>query len=178
MEEEYPTYNMDALEKIFTINKKSLLESHCKKNIIYGNDFFLVIWACEYRYLPWSHQVFTHGNRIPKHLSESIEKSLMDGRKEIKGFKQIFMEGKAQVGHMFYLPDFSNWHFIFFDRNCLPCNNSHWKCGPHIHLVNHLWPNYKPQTLWDNFTVNATIPPDSLHIRYVYKVLNKWTNPI
>jgi len=88
-------------------------------------------------------------------------------QKTVRKIGQIFKDRRYLVGHIFYVPDLSEWHFFQFDQRDLEDGKNHWKEGAHIHFLNWLWPNYDAQTLWMNFTSGKDNLNDSLHISYL-----------
>jgi hypothetical protein len=85
----------------------------------------------------------------------------------VRKIGQIFKDRRYLVGHIFYIPDLSEWHFFQFDQRDLEHERgNHWKEGPHVHFLNWLWPNYDAKTLWENFSSGKAKLTDSLHVRY------------
>ena len=69
---------------------------------------------------------------------------------------------------MFFTPSWHEWHFFYFDQRDLAENDNHWQeGGPHIHLVNWLWPNLDGDLVWSDFVRNKEVPRQALHLRYV-----------
>jgi hypothetical protein len=118
-----------------------------------------------------------YGDHLPEHLHWNNKNSaalkanpvgllLPDAQKAVTKIFQMFRERRYLVGHLFYVPGGSEWHFFQFDQRDLETEDNHWKQGAHIHFLNWLWPNYDAQTLWTNFTSGKAKLNDSLHIRY------------
>jgi hypothetical protein len=87
--------------------------------------------------------------------------------KVVRRFGQMMVERRYLVGHMFYTPGFSEWHFIDFDqRDTESVRRNQWNGGPHIHFVNWLWPRLDAVTVWRNFVTTNEPPGGALHVRY------------
>jgi len=169
-------HDPESLLKIFAFDKKKDLEKHCKDTTIHQADFVAFIWACEDNKLPWKHQILSR-SFAPKHLEPTKEDFLAlfaNGVGELKGkaakvvkkTQQLFVDRRYLVGHIFYNHDFSNWHFLYFDQRDFEAFGNHWEHGPHIHLLNHLWPNLDGQILWESFSSGNVKLNGSLHIRF------------
>src|SRR5262245_1510966 len=66
-----------------------------------------------------------------------------------KLFIQSPRERRYLVGHIFFTPDLSKWHFFYFDQRDLQEREpNHWQGGSHIHFINWLWPQHDAQSLW------------------------------
>jgi hypothetical protein len=166
----------ESLLKIFSLEKKRDLEKHCKDITIHQVDFAALIWACEESKLPWQHQILSR-SFAPKHLEPTNEDFLIllaNGVGELKGkaakvnkkTHQLFVDRRYLVGHIFHNQDFKNWHFFYFDQRDFDDFDNHWEHGPHIHLLNHLWPNLDGKVLWENFSSGNVKLNGSIHIRF------------
>lgn len=166
----FPTDNIDVFTNIFTATKKYDLEKYCSSITAHGDEFATLIAACDTGFLPWKHQIYLY-RRNPKYLEEILssykpKSSLKETRTFGNAMRQIFIDRTLIVGHIFFVQDYSNWHFIFFDKYSQPNQSNHWKFGPHIHLVNYLWPQYDIKSVWDRFCNFGKLPNKSLHIKY------------
>jgi hypothetical protein len=169
--------NLEALLKLFTFDKKRELEKYCREVVIYSGDFVDFIVACEMRRLPFLHKIHS-GDHVPAHLhptdqdlaalaANRVGSLQPSAQKAVRKIFQIFRDRRHLVGHIFYVPDLSEWHFFQFDQRDLEDERgNHWKEGAHIHFLNWLWPNYDAKTLWANFTSGKAKLNDSLHVRY------------
>ncbi len=110
----------------------------------------------------------------PEHLSPSDDeinalggddntietKRMQEGffRKVTQGFK----ERKLLIFHLFTFGS-DKWHIVYFnEKDSDVKNNNHWKHGPHIHFINHLW-KIDLEALWNSF---PKLPANGLHIKY------------
>jgi hypothetical protein len=88
-------------------------------------------------------------------------------KKVVNKIGSLFEQRRWLVGHMFYTASLYEWHFIYFDQRDTEARRpNHWKRGAHIHLVNWMWPNLDPKTVWKEFVENRKPPGGALHIRY------------
>ena len=169
--------NLPSLLEILYFKKKRDLVRHCRNAIIYQVDFAAFILACETGTFSWNHQIF-YRDYVPPHLpptQENLNSLASNGVGPLRGeaakvmnrIAQIFEERRLLVGHMFYDKDISNWHFFYFDQRDLSNKGNHWKEGSHIHLINHLWPNYDAESLWNKFCSGNIQLSGSLHIKFV-----------
>ena len=176
-EETPESQNTEVLLKLFTFDKKRELERYCREIVIDSTAFADFILACELGQFPFLHMIH-YRDHMPEHLHLNDKDSAAlaanpvgplqpDAQKTVRKISQMFKDRRYLVGHIFYLPDLSKWHFFQFDQRDLEDKENHWKEGAHIHFLNWLWPNYEPKTLWANFTSGKAKMNDSLHVRYV-----------
>jgi len=169
--------NLEALLKIFTFSKKKDLERYCRSLVVNGNDFVSLILSCEQRAEPFIHQI-SYQDIVPGHLepSDSELKALADNglgelgpeaAKAVRKMGQMFEERRYLVGHIFYTPNISQWHFFCFDQRDLEDQRpNHWKEGPHVHFINWLWPGQDPKSVWSNFVGENVRPGNAIHLRF------------
>ena len=159
------------LFKIFSFTKKNELTKGAAGIAITGRELSDTVIGCQslgFRYFRQQH------NWAPEHLSPSQEElnSLKIGnedsvvmKKRIKFFNKIdqgFKERKLIIFHLFVMSE-KIWHVIYFNEKDSDIKTgNHWKHGPHIHIVNHLW-GVSLEDLWNNF---PKLPKNGLHIRY------------
>jgi hypothetical protein len=167
----------DTLPKLFSFDKKSELEKYCREVVINSTDFADFILACEFGDSPLRHEIH-YRHYVPEHLylSDKDRTALAvnpvgpvqpEAQKAVNKMSQMFKDRRYLVGHLFFLPDLSKWHFFQFDQRDLEDEENHWKEGAHIHFINWLWPHYDAKTLWDNFTSGKAKMGDSLHVRFL-----------
>jgi hypothetical protein len=173
-----PTWKgLGDLFKLFTFDKKRDLEKYCRELVIDSSAFAKFIMACEAGILPYKHQIH-YRDYMPESLHLTAEDHAAmaangvgpvrpGARKAINKMAQMFRDRRYLVGHIFYVPDLSVWHFFQFDQRDLEERNNHWKEGSHIHFLNWLWPNFDAQTLWRSFTTDRVKMNTSLHVRYL-----------
>ena len=114
--------NIGALLKLFTFNKKRELEKYCRDVVIYSSDFVTFIGACEMGHLPFLHQIH-YRDHVPKHLHLSDRDTTAlaanpvgalepGAQKAVRKISQMFRERRYLVGHVFYVPNLTEWHFL------------------------------------------------------------------
>lgn len=179
--------HIEAFLKLFTFDKKRELEKYCRDFVIDSDVFVDFILACEMGRLPLRHQIH-YRDHVPEHLHLTDQDTaalaanpvglLQPGaQKAIRKIGQMFKDRRYLVGHIFYVPDLTEWHFFQFDQRDLEDERgNHWKEGAHIHFLNWLWPNYDAKTLWENFTSGKAKMNDSLHVRYLDQDRKNATN--
>jgi hypothetical protein len=169
--------NLEGLLKIFYFEKKSELEHYCRTLQVSGDDFSALILSCETYAVPFLHQIY-YRDVVPAHLepSDSETQALKDNApgpltpaaaKAVRKMFQMFEERRYLVGHIFYTPDFSRWHFFCFDQRDLEEDKpNHWKQGAHVHFINWLWPGQDAQSAWSKFVNENGRPDGSVHLRF------------
>lgn len=142
-----------GLEAIFAFSKLSDLRKHCRKIVIYGDDFANLIVRCSVLTSPIGHMpIYRHHH--PDHLALSDDDLAALVRNEAgpmgdaamkaaRKIRQMFNERRLFCGHLFWqiheaLEKPSIWHFFHFDEKSTSARSNHWKHGSHIHLMNHL----------------------------------------
>ncbi|WP_174902156.1 hypothetical protein [Burkholderia pseudomultivorans] len=162
---------------ILLAKKKSDLSKLCKETVITENAFCALISACTAAQLPWQHQM-SYRDIMPNNLqytdqdSESLGRSIVgplkkSAMKAWRKWHQILKDRRYLVGHIFYTRDHSNWHLFYFDNRDLTPYENHFKHGgPHIHLINHLWPDHTCESLWTFFQDDNPKMTGAEHIRF------------
>ena len=169
--------SLEGLLKIFTLGKKRELEQYCRNLVIGGEHFADLVFSSGMTGQPFLHKI-NYRDHQPKHLhlSEADLKALGDNgvgpltpaaAKAVRKMGQMFEERRYLVGHIFYVPDLTKWHFFCFDQRDLEERKpNHWKEGAHVHFVNWLWPGKDAKSVWSNFVEGDYRPGDALHIRF------------
>jgi hypothetical protein len=162
---------------LFTFAKKADLERYCRDVVIKKRAFTSVITASDGERLPFLHLIHWT-DYVGEHLKPTEKGNAAiaangvgllqpDARKAVRKIFQLFEERRWLVGHMFFTPDVSEWHFVYFDQRDTEYERpNHWKGGPHIHFVNWLWSNLEPEAVWSEFIRNRKPPGGALHVRY------------
>jgi hypothetical protein len=170
--------SVEGLLKLFEFDKKKELERYCRTITISKRDFAHLVLTCEMTGAPFLHKIFYH-DFVPDHLepSEAEHKALAENgvgplgpvaAKAIQKMSQMFEERRYLVGHVFYIPDLSRWHFFCFDQRDLEEHKpNHWKEGPHVHFLNWLWPKKDAQSVWSEFIKDHDKPGSSIHLRFI-----------
>jgi hypothetical protein len=168
---------LDGLLKIFEFEKKGDVKKYCGGLVISSKDFFALVLACEHSGIPFSHEI-TYRGKVPGHLVPSDSEiealkntpagSLLSGDadKAVRKMSQMFEERRYLVGHMFFVPDLSRWHFFCFDQRDLETEGNHWKKGSHVHFVNWLWPGQDAKAIWSDYVTEDIRPGGALHLRF------------
>lgn len=169
--------NLESVLKIFSFEKKGELEKYCRNIVISSEDFFALVLACEHSRNPFSHEI-SYRNKVPQHLNPSDSEiqalestpaaSLLTGEAEkaVRKMSQMFEERRYLVGHMFFTPDFSKWHFFCFDQHDLETKGNHWKVGSHVHFINWLWSGQDAKAVWSNFVTEDLRPGGTIYLRF------------
>lgn len=161
---------------IFSFTKKRDLERYCRDVAVSAGDFFKLVLSCETSGKPFLHEI-SYRDKVPSHLIpgdseiEALKNTpagmILSGEaaKAASKMSQSFEERRYLVGHMFYTPDRSRWHFFCFDQRDL--QGDHWEKGSHVHFINWLWPNLSADSVWSNFVNNDNRPGAVIHLRFV-----------
>lgn len=163
--------------QLFTAQKKSELKALSRSAVIDKTSFAQFVMASMLGETPWAHQI-SHRQFVPEGIQPNdqelaalgkakVGKAEGDAKKAITKIGQIFAQRRMLVGHIFYSPDLSNWHFIYFDQRDIDRQRNHWEQGPHIHLINFLWPNHTAAGLWELFNSGNVQLSKALHIRFL-----------
>jgi hypothetical protein len=170
-------FNLERVLKIFSFEKKGDLEKYCRSVVISSRDFFALVVACELTRNPFSHEI-SYRDKVSEHLNPSDSEiqalkstpagTLLtgDAEKAVRKMSQMFEERRYLVGHMFFTPDLSKWHFFCFDQRDLETKGNHWKEGSHVHFVNWLWPVQDAKAVWSNFVTEDLRPGGAIHLRF------------
>jgi hypothetical protein len=173
-----PESSGETLMKIFSFVKKKELERYCRELKISSEDFFELVLSCETVGLPFHHEI-SYRDKVPPHLrlkdseidalKSTPAGSVLSGAaaKAVSKMSQSFEERRYLVGHMFFSPDHSSWHFFCFDQRDLKGEGNHWEHGSHVHFVNWLWPNLTADSVWSNFVNNDDRPGAEIYLRFV-----------
>ncbi|MCX6173582.1 MAG: hypothetical protein NTZ27_02375 [Ignavibacteriales bacterium] len=169
--------NIDGLLKIFEINKKSILEKHCKKLTIYAKDFSNLINMAEDRKLNYYHKIY-HREIVPNDLQSTLNTlpkihidklSPVDTSNLLRKLAQVIKVRRQLVGHMFYNRDITQWRFFYFDQRDASEKGNRWDYGSHVHFMNYLWPNHDPVFILKEFLEDKPHFKGHLHIRFIEK---------
>lgn len=176
----FPTHDLESCLTAFTFSKKRDFLRYCREARIYGCDFATIISVFHGGFPPFRHQ--SHHHDIWREDLAPTQEDILalsnkagDGagplnRKESRAIRKIFAlqdQRRCLSGHMFFTPSWYEWHFFYFDQRDLAEDDNHWEGGPHVHLVNWLWPNLDGRSVWCDFVRNKEVPRQALHLRYV-----------
>lgn len=155
----------DKLKGLLSTTRKAEAEQYSRNIVLSEYDLFLLIHNCA--------QIrFAHRSKfkqyVPEHLvvSKSDRDEMIAGhpRKFVTKFNSVLLERKYVHAHLF---EFSSaWHCFYFTHQDIDPTNNHWRHGPHLHYVSHLWPNLKKRLIWNRFNQRYTEISGSLYIRF------------
>ena len=170
--------SLDGLKKLFSFEKKKDLERYCRDLTISSDEFVALVLACNSTGQPFLHEISCR-DKIPPHLvptDPEIEALTStpagtflsgDAAKAASKMSQSFVERRYLVGHMFFTPDYAQWHFFCFDQRDLETSDNHWKFGSHVHFVNWLWPGQNPKSILSDFVTEEERAGGAIHLRFV-----------
>jgi hypothetical protein len=164
---------IDNLLAIFTIDTLRDLKKHCRGSIISESELANFIMWCQSADAPLLHAAH-HRHFVPEHLNLSdsdlaalagngIGRFNPAAQKAANKVQATFDERRLLSGHLFW--NAQTWHFFYFDNHDRDRYRNHWVGGPHIHLINHLWPNQSADAVWERFCNGNPIMRGALHIR-------------
>jgi hypothetical protein len=169
--------NFEALTTILSAEKTSDLTNHCRTTTLYGTDLTNLVFAAEIGLIAFRHRIH-HREFVPKDIQlRDTDLSTMAGAKPgpmdkvtAKAFgrvDQIFEKRRLLTGHLFFLPDLSNWTLFYFDQRDTSKHDNHWQHGSHVHVIRHLWPNWSAESVWKQFTSGSNPEMSgALHVRF------------
>jgi hypothetical protein len=160
---------------LFTFEQKGRLKRYARNVVVHQREFVDIVLACDQGLLPLHHRARYHRS-VPPELVPSVDelatlaqaKGGFKGqeRRTIRRLGQFFARSYWSAGHMFYAPGLLEWHFFVFDRwDQAEGRPAHWAHGRHVHFVNWLWPELRPDEVWSRFVSKGEKPAGSLHIR-------------
>ena len=171
------TDDIDNLLAIFTISTLRDLKKHCRTATISEAELAnFIIWCQDAAAgSPFLHTAH-HRHFIPEHLGLSdsdlaalatngVGKFKPAAQKAANKVAATFDERRLLSGHLFW--NEQAWHFFYYDNRDRDEYKNHWIGGPHIHLINHLWPNRTAETVWEQFCNGNPNMKGALHIRLI-----------
>ena len=170
--------NRESLLRLFSFEKKSELERYCDDLTISSGDFVQLILDCEFTGQPFLHAITVKEDVSPELIPKNSEVEALNASeagttltkpaaKAVRKMIQSIKQRQYSVGHMFFTPDATRWHFFFFAFADLEPINSHWTFGPHVHFVNWLWPHLTAELVWSKFETEGFRPGPDIHLRFV-----------
>jgi len=169
--------DIEGLVKLFEIDTKNELKNYCKRFVLYGRDLSNLIGHADAGLIDYAHKIHYRDIQDPQlQLDRDDFKALGangpgpvkgETQKVLKKITQLFVTRRNLVGHLFYTRDFKVWHFFYWDQRDTDRHSSNWKLGPHIHLINYLWPGHSAMSIRADF-VSARKPKmtGSLHVHF------------
>ena len=115
-----------AIADILGATKLREIKKTCKNATITEDAFADFVMSCDAGTLPWVHHI-SWRDFLPPNLVWSDEDSKRLGNinngpltreatKAMRKWYQLLNERRYLVGHVFYLQDYSNWQFFYFDN--------------------------------------------------------------
>lgn len=165
---------IDDLVRLIQFDKKRDLETFAKRLTIQFGDFAEFIEVFDYVDFGYRHHFSRRELPSPlRPTAETLTGFKQDAspdelRASAKKVSQFFKERQVLYGHMLCTPDLSLWHFFYFSERDTR-RVSHWKGAdghPHLHFVNHLWPQQSAESVWQTFNTGKNLSFGSLHIRF------------
>jgi hypothetical protein len=166
---------LDGLLKIFTIQKLRDLRKHCHDEIVSHHDLAnFIMWCKSSKDAPFLHTSL-HREFVPEHLhlkdtdlsalaENGVGRFKPAAQKTANKVFAMLDERRILSGHLFQT--IGQWHFIYFDNHDRTSHRNHWSEGPHIHLINYLWPNRTADSVWNEFRDGNPTMKGAFHIRY------------
>lgn len=162
-----------VIVQIFFAKKKKDVKKICQVAVIDEKTLSQFINLCDSGLLPWHHHIATSDwyQENVDWTTEDYKKSKVAGSdgatRSLAKLDHLMSVRRLLVGHLFYLPDHTNWHFLYFDNRDLMNEQNHFQGGQHIHLINHLsWPNRSPEDVLEIFRHEKPKFNGSFHIRF------------
>ncbi|HTS39886.1 MAG TPA: hypothetical protein VMH84_05020 [Xanthobacteraceae bacterium] len=169
------TAGIEGLLQLFLCHKKSELKKLCRITTVTKAALADFIVGSISGVTPWAHQRH-HREFVPSHLIPSTDGGVSltaDGRftsaaqKFMRKISSIFDQRRLLSGHLFFSSDLSNWHLLYFDQRDMARHDNHWDGGSHIHLINHLWPNWTADSIWNEFRTGNPQMKGAYHVRFI-----------
>ncbi len=154
-----------TLTHLLNISKKTEAEKYTKTIILEEFEVFLLMHNCQ-------QMGFSHRSTFPEYKPDHLRISKSDIDNLMKHHFQSFnkkiiplMRERRKI-HAHLLEKDLEWHCFYFSYNEIElAKTNHFKYGPHIHYVNHLWTYDKDET-WHRFGTRFTKIKDAAHIRF------------
>jgi len=158
----------ESLVALFAIEKKSDLEKYCADLVIRSSELVRLITFC-------SLIGYLHGRAHEDFEPEQAELTTADidvlRRQQLDKLpkfaakvRNLFSVRKRLSAHLFY--NGTRWHLFYFTFGDME-HPGHWKHGSHVHFVNDLWPEYRPEQLEDLLFSERRTKIGGIHIRYI-----------
>lgn len=156
----------DEIKNLLLVDSKAQVEQYARKTTLSEHALFLLIHNCSQIQL--SHRS-KFKQYVPDHLklSDADRKQMKTGGDPKKALRKIgsgLLERKYIHVHLF--ESGTLWHFLYFSHQDIDDKTNHWRYGPHLHYISHLWPNLKKRLVWNEFNKRSTDISGSLHIKF------------
>lgn len=156
----------DEIKNLLLADSKTQVEQYAHKLTLSEHALFLLIHNCNQIQL--SHRS-KFRQYVPEHLklSDTDRKQMKIGGDPKKALRKIgssLLERRYIHIHLF--ESGLLWHLFYFSHQDIDEATNHWRYGPHLHYVSHLWPNLKKSLVWKEFNKRSTNISGSLHIKF------------
>jgi hypothetical protein len=156
----------EQVRMLFELSRKADVRKYCSNLQISEFEFFLLIHNCNQ--LAWSHRS-KFPQYVPSHLQITDEDEHKLHRGDIIPLATKvgpLMQERRRI-HIHFFEQDKLWHCFYFSYDDLLSGNAaHWKHGPHLHYVSHLWPRYHKDQVWSLFDTRYTDISGAFHIRF------------
>jgi hypothetical protein len=138
----------ESLATLFALDRKSALKNYCATLTIRSDELT--------RLILFSRLIgYVHGRAHEDYEPEEAELTEADIDvfrqrkteelpKVSRKIKNLFAVRKRRSAHLFY--NGAKWHLFYFTFDDVK-TPAHWAGGSHVHFVNYLWPEYRPEQL-------------------------------
>jgi hypothetical protein len=158
----------DKVKKIFTFTKKSKVVAYCKTISVSAEDMSLLIYNC-------SQMGFSCRSKYKQFVPSNLKISnlelneLKNGNSQNLRNKMSSIMQQRKKSHVHLFEKGKEWHCFYFnfrdlDNGVVFREKSHFKDGPHLHYLSHLWPDYGKNQVWNLFDKRDISLP-SIHIK-------------
>lgn len=165
------TQGVENIATLLNLEKKRDIEAFARRLIVSQEDLAVFLSACDD---PRLGIVRTFRERAiePAHLrartegSAILSASTAEGTRARSHLFEFMRQREVWRGHMLVKSSNGEWHFIYFSES--DWLGEHWMGGePHLHFVNHLWPQHSRRGVWQEFMSAKPIQiGGALHIRF------------
>jgi hypothetical protein len=159
----------DYFRDLFAIEKKSELERYCKDLVIRGDELVrLILYSSLIGYIhSRRHEEFQPDQaQLTDADLDILRRQRTDMLPKFAAkVRNLFATRKYLSAHLFY--NDAKWHLFYFTfRDMEDEDPNHWKHGSHVHFVNYLWPDYRPEQLEELLFSDRHAKINSIHIQY------------
>ncbi len=156
----------DEIKNLLLADRKTRVEQYTHNITLPEHALFLLIHNCN--------QIqFSHRSRFKQYVPDHLKLSDTDRKRMKIGGNPKKALGKLHSGllerryiHIHLFESGPLWHLFYFSHQDIDEEANHWKYGPHLHYISHLWPNLKKKLVWKEFNKRSTDISGSLHIRF------------
>jgi hypothetical protein len=159
---------------------KRAVERFCHTAIISSSDLADMLWSGRLGAIgPFQYDCH-FDQTAPKHLWPTDEEHHALATNGVGPMKplaakfarkigQLFQDRRIFAAHLFYLPDYSDWHLIYFDQRDMSRERNHWKKGgAHVHYTRRSFVNRPLIEVWGDIHKKPPNPPSAaVHVPYI-----------